>query len=142
MTSRSCHDRNSVRAHWLLDSPECPEAVDSRPPSRTPKCGPTHAAGFGGHVDTNRTRGGVSTVNLLQTQARSTDQVCGVCPAQVSYALGVTAAYHVGSSVPNLLVESRTNGTRRVKKPKLCTENRRGAKGEVCTMCTHFAGHK
>eukprot|EP00966_Prymnesium_polylepis_P159317 3682135-Prymnesium_polylepis.1 len=34
-------DRNSVRAHWLLD---CPEARDSRPPSPTPKCGPTHAA--------------------------------------------------------------------------------------------------
>eukprot|EP00966_Prymnesium_polylepis_P249175 5760963-Prymnesium_polylepis.1 len=43
-----------------------PEALDSRPPSqmRVPRMRPiSRAAGFGGHVDTNRTRGGVRTVS-------------------------------------------------------------------------------
>ena len=39
---------------------------------------------------------------MLQTKAHSTDQVYWVGPTQISYALVVMPAYHVGSSDPNL----------------------------------------
>eukprot|EP00966_Prymnesium_polylepis_P177130 4102502-Prymnesium_polylepis.1 len=46
-----------------------------------------------------RTRPGPST----RMQPHSTEQVYWVCPTQLSYALVVTAAYHVGSSFTNLV---------------------------------------
>ena len=49
-----------------------------------------------------RTFSHLTHIYLLQTQAHSTDQVYWVGPTQVSYALVVMPAYHVGSSDPKL----------------------------------------
>ena len=59
-----------------------------------------------------RTFSHLTHIYLLQTQAHSTDQVYWVSPTRVSYALVVTAAYHVGSSFANLNVATRRDQMR------------------------------